>query len=214
PEDRGVALVPIGALEGGPQQALDRGGVADRGITSQHGQRQRRLVALQDLAGRVVGGIVADEELVLAGRVLEDLPDLPQDEADGGGLVPDREAEVDHRAGWVMATERYTSRVRLTNRGRANPSAATRPSPPSRSRRAGSSRRAATSRARAAGSSAGTRTPPPAASDSGSPPASEATTGTPRARASRTEEPNPSLREGCTSTAAAAITASGCSTCP
>jgi hypothetical protein len=62
----------------------------------QHGERKHSSVRLQYVPRRIGGTVIQDEELVLSGKAREDLPDLPEEEADGRGFVIARNANVNH----------------------------------------------------------------------------------------------------------------------
>ena len=57
---------------------------------------ERPGIRLQQVRGAVAGAVIRHEDMVFAGEVDEDLPDLPEHEPDGFGLVEARYAHVNH----------------------------------------------------------------------------------------------------------------------
>ena len=95
-EDRRVALRPVGELDRSAKQRLDRRRVSPPLGVIQHGEGKHSSVRLEYVRRRVGRAVIQHEELILPGKAGENLPDLPEEKADGRGFVVARNANVNH----------------------------------------------------------------------------------------------------------------------
>jgi hypothetical protein len=95
-QQRTVPLRPICPFDSGLKQGLNGRGVPLALIAPDDRQGEDFLVRLHHLRGAIGRTVVEEEDVILSGKVSEDLADLPQEDADGIGLVVTRNADVNH----------------------------------------------------------------------------------------------------------------------
>ena len=78
-----------------PQQALHGAGIAQRLFGAEDRERQGPAIAAQHLRRSVGGGVIEDQDLVIPAELAQDPAHLPEEHADGGGLVARGDADVD-----------------------------------------------------------------------------------------------------------------------
>ena len=79
-----------------PNEGINAGRVpAVRGPTNDR-ERHDSLVRLKDLARTIGAGIVVHDDVVLPGESLKHRSKAPEQDADRGGLIVDRDADAEH----------------------------------------------------------------------------------------------------------------------
>ncbi len=95
-QDHGVA--PGVLVVGGhmPDQCIDAGRIATVHLAAEDGQRHHRLIRLEDLPRAIGARVVVDDHVVLPREALKHRSQAPEQDADGSGLVVDRDADAEH----------------------------------------------------------------------------------------------------------------------
>src|SRR6266545_8251879 len=102
-EDHRVASRIACSLGDFATQAVERVGVALPRLAVQNCQRRNFGIRLQPLAGLVGASVVVNDDLILTGVRLEDLPDTPQQNTDRWPFVVCGNADVEQCASMTWA---------------------------------------------------------------------------------------------------------------
>jgi hypothetical protein len=79
-----------------PHECIDAAGVALVLVAPNHGERHDSAIRLQHVRSAVRAGIVEHHHVVLPGKALKHRPEPPEEDADCGGFVVDRDADAEH----------------------------------------------------------------------------------------------------------------------
>ena len=77
-------------------QSIDTGRVTPVTGAANDGERHDRAIRLEHLVGAIVARVVIHDDVVFPGETLKHRTQAPQQDANGGGLVVDRDADAEH----------------------------------------------------------------------------------------------------------------------